>query len=94
MINLQLILTNPWHTENFKNLFSRSGLINAHKAWEFEVTRYSYDLIKVQFTWSLKRDHAGPTLELALFGFNVTAKIYDTRHWDYEKNDWEMYEDS
>ena len=81
-------LTNPWYKENFKNLFCRSGLITEHKAWEFEVCRYSYDLLKISFDWSLRCDHAGPSLELCLFGYGVEAKIYDTRHWDYDNDCW------
>jgi hypothetical protein len=94
MINLTLSLINPWHTENFKNLFCRSGLITEHKAWEFEVCRYSYDLLNVSFQWKGRTDHAGPSLELALFGYSVSVKIYDTRHWDRdcEKNCREVYD--
>ena len=85
-------LTNPWYKENFKNLFCRSGLITEHKAWEFEVCRYSYDLLKISFDWSSRCDHAGPSLELCLFGYGVEMKIYDIRHWSGIKNRWETYE--
>lgn len=92
MINLQLSITNPWYTENFQNLFCRSGKITEHKAWEFEICRYSYDIAKIYFQWSVKSDHAGPSLELCLFGYGVEVKIYDTRHWDYDNNCWTVYD--
>ena len=92
MILLHLSLSNPWAKENFKNLFCRSGMITKHKAWEFEVCRHAYDIVKIDFQWSVKSDHAGPSLELCLFGYGVEAKIYDTRHWNRETNSWEVYE--
>lgn len=93
MINIQLGITNPWYTENFENLFNRSGLIGKHKAWEFEVTRYSYDFAKISFRWTFRKDHAGPSLELCLLGYSVQFQIYDGRHWDYENGCWEVYKD-
>lgn len=92
MISIHLSITNPWYTENFQNLFNRSGLISKHKAWEFEVTRYSYDVAKISFCWSARSDHSGPKLELALLGYEVSFQIYDTRHWNYETGAWEVYE--
>ena len=92
MLSLNLHIINPWYKENFANLFSRSWLISKNKAFEFEITRYSYDLVTIHFSthWS-GRDHAGPKLELALLGYAVTATVYDTRHWDYESQCWENY---
>lgn len=91
MLSLHLHLINPWHTENFQNLFCRSGLISKHKAWEFEVTRYSYDVAKIYFEWSARCDHAGPKAEISLLGYSVSFQIYDTRHWNYDNNCWEVY---
>ena len=38
-------------------------------------------------------DHAGVSLWLGLSGFDVGLHFYDTRHWDYENNRWEVYEE-
>lgn len=34
-------------------------------------------------------DHAGPSIQLMFLGYEVAFKIYDHRHWDYEKVQWE-----
>lgn len=34
-------------------------------------------------------DHAGPHLDLTLFGFFLHMNLYDIRHWDYENDCWE-----
>ena len=91
MFSLHLHLINPWYTENFENLFNRSGLLSKHKAWEFEVYRYSYDVAKIYFKWSARTDHAGPKAEISLAGYTVSFQIYDTRHWDTETGNWEVH---
>ena len=93
MINLNLSLANPWYKENFKNLFGKFGTLNPHTVWEFEVIRYSRTLFEVAFEWTVRTDHAGPHIELGLFGYTVSARIYDTRHWDHNKNCWEIGSD-
>ena len=38
--------------------------------------------------WNRKADHAGLTFEFTLCGLTFSKKIYDCRHWDFEKDDW------
>lgn len=38
------------------------------------------------------RDHAGPSFTIELFGLMFIINVYDSRHWDYETNDWEKYD--
>lgn len=33
-------------------------------------------------------DHAGPSILIELFGYMFHAKIYDSRHWNYDKACW------
>lgn len=93
MLSLNFYIYNPWYTENFKNLFNFTKKISKHKVFELEVSRYSYDLLGIHLStkWS-GADHEGPRLDLALLGHSVSAKIYDTRHWDYENNSWCKYD--
>lgn len=44
------------------------------------------------FSWTRKMDHAGPSIEFTILGLFMNFKIYDNRHWDYDNNDWEKYE--
>ena len=92
MINLHFSIVNPWYKENFKNIHCRSGLITEHKAWEFQIIKYSYNVATFSFQWTVRTDHAGLELEIGLFGYSASLKIYDTRHWNYTQNTWEKYD--
>ncbi len=89
MISIHLHLANPWHKEDFDNLFCFSGGISTHKAWEFEGYKHSYDFAEISINWKLRTDHAGLRICLALFGYGLVAHIYDTRHWNYTDNKYE-----
>jgi len=93
MITLRLHLANTFVKEKFDNLFCRSGLITANKAWEFELIKYSRTLLKAEFRWTVQIDHAGPSISVGLLGYEVSFQIYDTRHWNYGTNAWEIYND-
>lgn len=50
--------------------------------------RDSEYLLNFNFDWKTKCDHAGVKFELGLFGYSIVFYLYDSRHWNYEKNDW------
>lgn len=87
MINFNLTLQNP-----FSDLYSRIRLWQGlgpfkHKNWEFEIYRSS-DLIRAVFELTFYQSHAGLRLGVALLSFNIDFSFYDTRHWNYEENNW------
>ena len=49
-------------------------------------------IFNFNLSWTRRRDHAGPNIELAIFGLMIMFNIYDNRHWNYDNNDWEKYE--
>ena len=92
MIDIRARITNPWGKNNFKNIYCTSGDLTKNKAWEFEITYYSPTLLGFVCTCNFRgRDHAGLRLELGLLGYSVTLNVYDTRHWDIERDCWEVY---
>lgn len=38
--------------------------------------------------------HASIGISITLFGFMVDAKVYDHRHWDYDNDCWEVYDEA
>ena len=52
-----------------------------------------YALLHFEFRIAWKTDHAGVSLWLGLLGFDVGLHFHDIRHWDYENNRWEVYEE-
>lgn len=92
MINLKFALENPWANEDFKNLFCKEAKFSKNKDYSFEIVRYSRELLTVGISLTHRSDHAGLTIELGLFGYNVSAGWYDTRHWNYKKQCWGSYD--
>ena len=89
MIYISFRLSNPWGRP-FDNLWNRSGLITNHMAWEAEILQ-TRQLIGFEINYTRREDHAGLTLELALFGRSISFQIYDTRHWNPETGTWEVH---
>lgn len=91
MINFRLSITNPW-SDKFENLYCRAGSTPfKHKFWEFQIMRTD-EIVCVDIRYTVKQDHAGLDIWLALFSYAVNFKIYDNRHWNYEKGCWEKYD--
>lgn len=75
-----------------KQLYVSSGKLPIkHKFWEFEIYR-DPTLISLLFSYTTHEDHAGLTIRLGMFSFVLGFMIYDSRHWDYETNSWEIYD--
>lgn len=89
MIHISVGLSNPWGRP-FDNLWNRSGLITAHKAWEVELLQ-TRTMIGFELSFTQRQSHAGLTVELAVLGRSVCFTIYDTRHWNHETGTWEVH---
>jgi hypothetical protein len=96
MISLSLTIRNAFYPKsNFKHLFYWSKSIFTHKAVEVEFCRYNYFWLTLSVeTYFRGGDHAGPGLEIGLFGYSLSLKMHDTRHWDYETQTWEKYDET
>ena len=70
---------------------SNSWLLSKHKAIEIEFTNEA-DPFKIFIGYRTKGDHAGFRFVIALFGYDASFNLYDTRHWDYENDCYEIYE--
>jgi hypothetical protein len=90
MINFNFSLSNPW-SNRWKTLWTKHRLLYTNKVVEFNGYKTN-SLITVDINLSLQTDHAGLRLMLGLFGYEVEVHFYDTRHWDSEKDTWEVYD--
>jgi hypothetical protein len=50
-------------------------------------------LFQINITKNKKTDHAGFSFNVNIFGLNFNYKHYDIRHWNYDNDDWEKYDD-
>lgn len=70
--------------------------IASNKYLELQVSQFGCDCLidfDLNLTWR-GYDHAGPGFEVTVLGFFFSAKIYDSRHWDYDSSKWEHYDDN
>jgi len=77
--------------DHFKNLGSIGGKLFGNKAWELEHTFYSGALFDFDTSYSIREDHAGFEFSLGILGYGIHFHFYDTRHWDYESESWQVY---
>lgn len=92
MLNFLFQIKNPLnHKNNFKSLFEKSYKLSTNKVFELQLTRYSYYWLELELKTSFRGiDHAGPEICFGLFGYYIRINLYDTRHWDYINNTWEI----
>jgi hypothetical protein len=89
MISFNFNLRNPWG-DRFSNLWWRSFKTPfKNKFIELEVYKDS-SILSVNFNWSIGQSHAGLDIEAGLFGYCLHFNFYDCRHWDYEKDCYEI----
>lgn len=74
----------------FRNLWSKDlGQIAKNKFVEMELL-LDDELIGFNLDLGFRGwDHAGPSLSVSLLFLTFSAKIYDGRHWDHDKECWQ-----
>lgn len=94
IVDIRLSIDNPFDTKRkFKPLWYKARLVTAHKGWEAETYVDPASVVLLSVAVSAKEDHAGFRFSVGLFSFVFNFMIYDTRHWDYETNEWSKYYD-
>ena len=86
MINFHFKLDNPY-SDRWGFLWSKHKIIFKHKAWELSAY-HTNTIVELYFHYRIRCDHAGVKFMFSLFGYSIEFNLYDTRHWDYEKNTW------
>jgi len=91
MIYSGITLSNPFAKQDWRNVKSWAKLISKHKGVEAEIYRDNRMLIDMSLQITARQDHAGAELCFGVWKYSVSVKFYDTRHWDTEKNCWQVY---
>jgi len=92
MINFNLGIQNPFHSEKkspWQSLYQGEWIVAKNKTLEIGFFHYTYELlgINVDTRWR-GSDHAGPSLEINLFGWQACISLPDHRHWNSNENRW------
>lgn len=96
MLYFYIRIRNPFvkaiRHHDVKNFYLKNLKLSKNKSLELQIykTSFSDDLfcLSLDTNW-IGQDHAGPELEMGLFGFQVNLNIYDHRHWNYGQGNWE-----
>ena len=92
MIYFNFNIRNPYWWDRWQGLKSWSGGTPfKNKYWEVQ-TMKSCELLRIEFDWTIRQDHAGVRLELGLLGYQTDFSIYDNRHWDTKTDSWINYD--
>jgi hypothetical protein len=70
--------------------------LSKNKSFEFQFSNFKVNYllsINIETTWN-GQDHAGPRIEFEFMGLYMHLIIYDHRHWNYETNSWETYNET
>lgn len=94
-MRIRFSMLNPFYKKDVhgKDYFYQHWTISANKSAEIQISKFSRCYIfdcKIDLHW-WGEDHAGPEIDLNIWGYMFNAKIYDRRHWDYENHRWEEH---
>ncbi len=67
-----------------------AGSLTKHKHIEIEAIDNQWSWFKIKIDWSRKTDHAGLLIEGVLFMKEISFRLYDSRHWDYKNDRWNI----
>jgi len=91
MIDLSFTISNPW-SKTWRPLWARSyNTPFKNKHIEIETMRDN-TIASFEFKITANQSHAGLYLGLSLLGHRINFTFYDSRHWDYMHNRWEIYD--
>ena len=96
MINFSVHISNPFATDSVlppSLHWCKSWSVTPNRFLELELFRtaaYNWVRFELGLAWR-GSDHAGPHIELELFGLHLRAILGDYRHWDYKEGTWESH---
>lgn len=66
--------------------------VTKNKTFELCISRHAYWWLVFNIDLECRgSDHAGPKLNLGLFGYSLSVELHDNRHWNDEADRWVDY---
>lgn len=90
MLDISLRFECPMNDMWWKNLYNKSWKVSRYKAIEVQLMRDT-ELLGFCINLRTKGDHPGFRFSLGLLFLKFDFQFYDSRHWDYENNCYEIY---
>lgn len=93
MIWFSFRIDNPWFKDKNKrqiDYFCIEKMVTKHKFIETQLSRFPIGTIfdiTIDTRWR-GQSHAGPNIDITLFGFGFILAFRDNRHWNYDEGRW------
>lgn len=85
-------IKNPYCKNKFDGILCWHEKITKYKNWEFEIIYSDAYWFMLEFDLAFTgKDHAGVRFNIGIGPFACELQIYDSRHWDYDTDTWEVY---
>lgn len=102
MIYFKFSIANPFAKSAGSGLIQSDYIeidksVSKNKAFSIQFSRWAtaWEIFHISIDTQLSgHDHAGLELQLEILGFFFDMRLYDKRHWDYEKGTWEVYDET
>jgi hypothetical protein len=92
MINLHFSISNPFKHKPWRDLYQGNWRVSKNKTLEIGFFNYAYNLFEIAVDLRFQgRDHAGLSFEIGILGWQASIALVDNRHWDTDKNGWEIH---
>jgi hypothetical protein len=97
MIQFYLEIKNPFFKTSMNEwqrvYFEFAKNVTKNKTFDMSISRHAYYLFSVNLNLDWRgNDHAGPKLQICLFGYSLHVNLSDNRHWNDEENRWVNYD--
>jgi len=99
MIFFRFSIANPFakgSTGRQKDYIVYDESISKNKAFSMQFSKWSQKLdiiaLSIDTQW-IGQDHGGLGFTLEILGFFFDIKLYDKRHWDFDRGAWEVYDE-
>jgi len=74
-------------------MFYKNGQLSKTKFWELQIQNDNTEVIfDFGISWTKNCDHAGFSFKFEILSFWLDFKVYDNRHWDYDRNNYIDYD--
>jgi|GEM_PF-1537046 len=95
MLRISFKIQNIFSRDIWYDMYTYTKQLSKNKYFESEVVYSDHNIFEfvLDCTWS-GSDHAGPNIEVSLFGYHLILRVYDARHWDYKAAKWDNQTDT
>lgn len=100
MFYFKFNISNPWRytgQDRVVNYVCKDWSLSKNKNAEIQISKWGLADSLMEFVIDLRwrgHSHAGPNISMEIGGYFFCIRLYDHRHWNYKKNDWDDHDET